>query len=36
MLQESSFDEPDKLLSAVQELFREIDLETLDAYFKNG
>jgi hypothetical protein len=34
MLQESSFDEPDELLSAIQEILKGVDCETLDAVFQ--
>jgi hypothetical protein len=37
MLQESSFDEPDELdglLSAIQEILKGVDRETLDAVFQ--
>jgi hypothetical protein len=34
VLHGSSFDEPDELLSVIQEILREIDSETLDAVFQ--
>jgi hypothetical protein len=34
VLQRSSFDEPDELLSAIQKKLREVDRETLDAIFQ--
>jgi hypothetical protein len=34
VLQGSSFDEPDELLSAIEEMLRGVDRETLDAVFQ--
>jgi hypothetical protein len=34
MLQGSSFDEPDELLSAIQKILSEVDCETLDEVFQ--
>jgi hypothetical protein len=34
MLQGTSFDELDELLSAIQEILREVDRKTLDAVFQ--
>jgi hypothetical protein len=34
VLQWSSFDEPDKLLLAIQEILRGVDRETLDVVFQ--
>jgi hypothetical protein len=34
VIQESSFDEPDELMSVIQEILSGIDRETLDAIFQ--
>jgi hypothetical protein len=36
VLQGSSFDEPDELLSSIQPILRGVDRETLDAVFQEG